>query len=145
MAKGNDMRDSARFGVNGWCRAVFVFPAALLACRARMGFWMLLCALASGAASAGGSSGVMTVQAAQVDGGDQTLTITGATSWGNPDGCTTSAYVIVLPSNPFYKDIEAAVLTAGTAGKTVSFWLSGCTAVPWGGTAPIATAVSITF
>ena len=82
---------------------------------------------------------------AQVDGGDQILTITGATSWGNPDGCTTSAYVIVLPSNPFYKDIEAAVLTAGTAGKTVSFWLSGCTAVPWGGTAPIATAVSITF
>jgi hypothetical protein len=95
------------------------------------------------AALAGGTSANGTIQAIQVDGGDQIVVIVGTSTWSNPDSCQSSGYVIVQGSNVWYKEMLGTVLAAQAAGKTVSFYLSGCVTLPWGVSAPIVTAVSV--
>jgi hypothetical protein len=94
-------------------------------------------------AFASGNTAANTIQADQVDSTDQIVVVTGASVWTNPDACTNSGYVIVQGTNSWFKDLLAAALAAQVAAKTVIASVSGCYALPWGGTAPIAVALSI--
>lgn len=79
-----------------------------------------------------GASGTTTISSVIVDPTNNVVMVFGASVWSNPDGCPLSNIVLLPTSNLLYKDILAATLTALTAGKTVSFWLSGCTNSSWG-------------
>lgn len=75
----------------------------------------LLPTLALGA----GTSGSGTIQSLEVDSYDQIVVITGATNWSNPDGCSSSNFVILQTSNSMYKDTLATILSSATAGKNI--------------------------
>ncbi len=91
--------------------------------------------LLPGLAAAQGGSGTINVSSVLIDPSYNVVMIVGASAWSNPDGCAGSTIVLLSTSNPLYKDMLAATLTALTAGKTMSFWVSGCTNSSWG-TAP---------
>jgi len=103
--------------------------------------WGLLAALPM-AANASGSSGTTTIGSITVDTWNQMISIVGTTTWSNPDACGSSSFVILSFSNANYKDVLAAAMMASASGKTVSFFLNGCVASPWGN-APVVTAISV--
>jgi hypothetical protein len=94
---------------------------------------------------AAGSSGIGTIQSFELDSYDKIAVITGTSAWGNPDACGGSGFLILQTSNSMYKETLATILSAATAGKTVSFWVSGCIATPWGGTAPLVLDTIVNF
>ena len=61
-------------------------------------------------------------------------------TWSNPDSCPYSA-VVSIPMTGNYKDLEATVLTAYAAEKTVSFWVNNCVYSGGQGNAPSAYAI----
>ena len=44
----------------------------------------------------------------------------------NPDGCYSTEYYAIEPSQPNYSALNAALLSAQMAGKRVKFWVDGC-------------------
>lgn len=51
-----------------------------------------------------------------------------ADSWPNPNGCTTTAAVMLLKTDPNYDKAFALLLTAYASGKEVSGYSDGCSA-----------------
>lgn len=51
--------------------------------------------------------------------------------WQNPDSCQSANQLVLTNDNPNRAELYAALLSAGTSGKTISAWLSGC--VDWNG------------
>lgn len=105
--------------------------------------WPIFAALPMTAANAAGSSGISTITNVNLDTYNQFAVFTGATTWNNPDNCSASAVVVLPFSNQYYKDVLAAVLMASATGKTVSFWLGGCTWTPWATSQPVVLSVSV--
>jgi hypothetical protein len=103
---------------------------------------MFALVLLPGLAVAQGGSGTTTISSLLLDSSYNELMIVGTTPWSNPDGCANSTIVLVPTSSSMYKDILAAALTALAAGKTVSFWVTGCPNSAWG-TAPQAVLIQI--
>ena len=60
----------------------------------------------------------------------------------NPDSCATSA-VLVVPAGPNQDQFLSIALTALTAQKPVTLWLSGCTPTNWYASAPVVVSISI--
>lgn len=71
-----------------------------------------------------------------------TITSSGA-AFANPDGCGTSATVVIQTSDTQYNQKLSTVLTAVALGKQVDFWLIGCTSTPWNVTMPVVYALSL--
>jgi|GEM_PF-6631624 len=44
----------------------------------------------------------------------------------NPDGCGRSDHLLLRPSDPFYKEMYAMLLSAQASGKQVELRLNGC-------------------
>ena len=89
------------------------------------------------AALAWGYSGSQAISSVYVDLGDTIILVYPAAPWANPDGCASSA-VVVIPMTGNYKDLEALVLTAYATGRPINFGVSGCSYTP-GGNAPLVT------
>jgi hypothetical protein len=68
--------------------------------------------LLPGLATAQGGSGTTTISSVLIDPSYNEVMIVGTTSWSNPDGCANSTIVLLTTSNPLYKDMLAATLTA---------------------------------
>ncbi len=51
-----------------------------------------------------------------------------ADGWPNPNGCTTTAAVMLLKTDPNYDKAFALLLTAYASGKKVSGYSDGCAA-----------------
>jgi hypothetical protein len=92
-------------------------------------------------ATAAGSAGTQQIANVGIDTGSALTSVTGVAAWSNPDGCATSAFVVLQVSNPQYRDVLAAVLMASASGKTVNFWVNGCLSTPWG-VAPIVQSIT---
>lgn len=56
----------------------------------------------------------------------------------NPDNCTNSYYLVIDQTQPNFKEIWAAVITAQSTGQTVSLSYSGCS-----GSYPLINAVAV--
>ncbi len=99
---------------------------------------VLISAALQSTALAWGVSGVSTISQIVVDTADSLIMVFPAsgTSWQNPDACGTSS-VVIIPMSGNYKDAEAAVLTAYSAGRNVQFGVSGCTYTLGGGNGPL--------
>ncbi len=62
--------------------------------------------------------------------GNGHIRVYGSTNWTDPSSCSgspTNQSVIVLDTDPSYKEIVAAVLAAEMGNREVQFWVSGCT------------------
>jgi hypothetical protein len=103
---------------------------------------ILLFSVLQSAALAWGYSGSSTISKISVDTSDGYIYVYGAIAWQNPDGCPSSA-VVVIPMTGNYKDAEAAVLTAYATGSSIQFSVNGCAYVPGGSNAPLVTLATL--
>jgi hypothetical protein len=55
----------------------------------------------------------------------------------NPDNCGSTQRLKLVEASGVTDRMFAAALTSKSAHTPVSLWLSGCTATPWGYTAPV--------
>lgn len=98
-----------------------------------------LCAPACLAVAAG-SSGTIIPTNVTVEGGN--VYVSGSVA--NPDSCGASNMAVLSPANDREMDRMCALtVTAVSAKRPISMWLSGCTATPWGYAVP--RAVSMAF
>ncbi|WP_196161754.1 hypothetical protein [Reinekea sp. G2M2-21] len=44
----------------------------------------------------------------------------------NPDSCESTAYYAIIPSDSNYSALHSTLMAAQLAGKTVKFWVNGC-------------------
>ena len=87
-----------------------------------------------------GNTGNSIITGVVVDLNDGVIDVNG--TWTNPDSCPFSG-LIAIPMSGNYKDIEATLLTAYAMGKSVSFWVNGCTYSGGQGNAPSAYAIVV--
>jgi hypothetical protein len=92
----------------------------------------LLAVLLPIAADASGTGGTTTIQAFAIDTSFQMVNLIGSVTWSNPDSCGSSSLVVIQMSTTNYKDQLAAIMLASASGKSVSLWVNGCVASPWG-------------
>lgn len=77
----------------------------------RLGALLALASMAPISAFSAGTSGTAAATAYEIDSYDQIVIVDG--NWENPDGCTTSQYVILPMSNPSYKEMWLFVIRCG--------------------------------
>jgi len=109
----------------------------------KKGLSALILMVLSTSAFAAGSTGAAAPTGTEIDTYDQILAVNG--NYANPDGCGLTGVVVVQTSNANYKDMLAAILSAGVSQKQLGFWVSGCVYTPWGGTAALVVDVSVNF
>jgi hypothetical protein len=80
--------------------------------------------LSSGFASAGDWSGRGYIDHIYINYGWVMVRVPQMT--GNPDGCGSTHYYALMPSDPNYTVMHGALLAAQLAGREVKFWVNGC-------------------
>jgi hypothetical protein len=89
-----------------------------------------------------GASDMRALKAIHIESGSF-VTVTGVTSFANPDSCGNANTIVILESNSRYKEMLSTAMLAYSTGDRVAAWLTGCANTPWGYTLPIAASISV--
>jgi hypothetical protein len=85
---------------------------------------LILSAIITFSAFAGGSTKLGVIDHIYVNNTWTMVDVTGVSD--NPDGCNSTAYYAVVPSDANYQTIHSTLMAAQLAGKKVKFYVSGC-------------------
>ncbi|MCW2404415.1 hypothetical protein M2336_001044 [Sphingobium sp. B1D7B] len=96
-------------------------------------------------ANAGATSGYGKITQINVDAGGSAMRVEFDQPIVNPDGCGGADFYIVELNSAGKDRFMSTVLSAFMAGKSVSFWISGCTTgAYWGATRPLMSDIYVT-
>jgi hypothetical protein len=94
------------------------------------------------AAMANGSSGMQAITGLSVGSTSQLVWISGPAAWSNPDNSGTSNIVVLQLTNIYSRELLVEATAGSIGGKSIAFWLTGCTNPPWGNV-PVVTSVTL--